>query len=427
MMIRTNHLYGTAALAACALLLTGCGRADTAAEADAPAASLDDGPATGQLTIWAQGTEGEALGDFLAPFEEENPDLDVEVTAVPWDSAQNKYQTAVAGNTTPDIGMRGSDWMPAFRSALLPTPSEIDTSDIFPVALSTTEFDGVQYGVPWYVETRALFYRTDLMAAAGFEEFPTDWDGFKELAKAFQDNGAEYGVTLPGGGWNGFIGNLPFIWSNGGDIVNESGDEWTFDTPENAEALAYVQSFFDEGIADVNPDNEAGSQVSRFVDGSTPMFISGPWDVPGVLTAGGDDFADKYAVARIPAGPAGESTSFSAGGNLVVFENSENPDAAWKLIQWLSEPEVQVEWYETVNGLPSQQSAWDSAVLSENPLTAVFGEQLESTRTAPGVTTWPEVSAAADSQLERVMRGATSAEEGLAEIQADADSLGFGD
>lgn len=425
-MIRKKVTAAVAIAASAALLLTGCGRTDAAGDTAEPV-SLSDGPATGDLTIWAQGTEGEALQDFLAPFEEENPDLNVQVTAVPWDSAQNKYQTAVAGNTTPDIGMLGSDWMSSFRTALLPTPDEIDTSDIFPVALETTDLAGTQYGVPWYVETRVLFYRTDLMAEAGVSEFPTDWEGFKALAKAYQDNGAEYGVTLPAAGWNSFIGNLPFMWSNGGEIMNADQTEWTIDTPENAEGLEYVRSFFAEGISDPNPDNESGSQVSRFVDGSTPMFISGPWDVPGVLAAGGPEFADKYAVAPIPASPTGESTSFSAGGNLVVFKNSDNPEAAWKLIQWLIQPEVQVEWYETVNGLPSQQSAWDDSALADDPMTSVFGEQLQSTKTAPSLTVWPEVSAAADTQIEQIMLGVITVEEGLQAIQAEADKLGLGD
>ncbi|MGW8482577.1 sugar ABC transporter substrate-binding protein [Microbacterium sp. NPDC055903] len=425
-MIRHRITATVAMTAAAALLLSGCGRADDTGDTTAPV-ELGDGPATGELTIWAQGTEGEALKDFLAPFEEANPDVDIEVTPVPWDSAQNKYQTAVAGNTTPDIGMLGSDWMASFGSALLPTPAELDTSDIFPVALETTDLDGTQFGVPWYVETRVLFYRTDLMEQAGFDEFPTDWEGFKNLAKAFQDNGADYGVTLPAAGWNSFIGNLPFAWSNGGDIIDADRTQWQIDSPENAEALEYIRSFFDEGIADPNPDNESGSQVSRFIDGTTPMFISGPWDIPGVLAAGGPEFADKYAVAQIPASPDGVSTSFSAGGNLVVFENSKNPDAAWKLIQWLIEPEVQVEWYKTVNGLPSQQSAWEDPALADDAMTAVFGQQLQSTKTPPALTTWPEISSAADTQIEQIMLGVITAEEGLAVIQAEADKLGFGD
>lgn len=416
----------TAATLSALLLLTGCGRAADAGSDGGEAGTITDGPATGKVTIWAQGSEGEALKDFLAPFEEENPDVEITVTAVPWDSAQNKYQTAVAGGTTPDIGMLGSDWMPTFASALQATPDEIDTSGMFPFALQGTEFDGVNYGVPWYVETRLIFFRSDLMAEAGVAEFPTDWDGLKELAKAYQDNGAEYAIALPTGGWNGFLNTLPFVWSNGSELMNADQTEWTLDTPEVAGAVEYLDSFFQEGLANPAPDTESGSVASRFVDGSVPMFLSGPWDVPGLISAGGDDFADKFSVARIPASATGESTSFAAGSNLTVFEKSKNPDAAWKVIQWLTQPDVQVEWFKAVNDLPSQQSAWEDAAVTADEKVAVFGEQLKSVKTAPNLATWPQVSAAGDTQLEQVIKGGKDVSAALAELQATAESLGTG-
>ncbi|TDD72561.1 extracellular solute-binding protein [Jiangella aurantiaca] len=426
-MIRRSWMTVAAAALMTTALLSACGRESDAEDDDAVAAEISDGPATGEVTIWAQGTEGEALQDFLAPFEAENPDVDITVTAVPWDSAQNKYQTAVAGGTTPDIGMLGTDWMPTFREALQPTPEGIDTSGMFPFSVGTTDLGGTHYGVPWYVETRLIFYRVDLMQAAGFDTFPTDWEGLRELARAYQANGAEYAISLPSGGWNSFLSILPFVWSNNGEVMNAEQTEWTFDTPEMAGALEFVAGFFTEGLANPNPDTETGSVASRFVDGSVPMFLSGPWDVPGLLTAGGPEFADKFAVARIPAAPGGTSTSFAAGANLVVFDNAENADAAWKVIQWLSQPEVQVEWFRTVNDLPAQQAAWEDSALTQDPKVSVFGEQLENVKTPPALTAWPEVSAAADTQLEQVVRGGKDPATALAELQATADSLGTGE
>lgn len=426
-MIRRLLVAPTAIATATALLLTGCGR-DTGDDAQAqPAEDLSSGPATGTVTIWAQGTEGEALSEFIAPFEEANPDVTVKVTAVPWDSAQNKYQTAVAGGTTPDIGMLGSDWMPTFSNALLPKPESIDTSGMFDFATTSTTFDGVEYAVPWYVETRVLFYRTDLAEQAGFDTFPTDWDGFKALAKAYQDEaGAEYGVALPSGGWNSFLSSLPFAWSNGAEVMDADQTTWTLDTPEVSGAVEYIDSFFADGIANRNPDAEAGSTTAAFVDGSVPMFMSGPWDIPGLKTAGGVGFEDKFGVGLVPASPDGTSTSFAAGANLAVFKDSENPDAAWKLVAWLSQPEVQVDWFTAVNDLPAQESAWDDPTLTADPKVAAFGEHLTSVKIAPTLTTWPQVSAAADTRLEQILRGDRDPAEALAELQQTADSLGTG-
>jgi multiple sugar transport system substrate-binding protein len=62
---------------------------------------LDDAPATGTITMWAMGAEGEALPDFVKTFEKANPGVTVKVTAIPWDAAHNKIQTAIAGGNTP--------------------------------------------------------------------------------------------------------------------------------------------------------------------------------------------------------------------------------------------------------------------------------------------------------------------------------------
>lgn len=427
MIRRRNLAIATALTVSAALLLTGCGRTDDPGGAAEPAGEMSDGAATGTVTIWAQGTEGEALQDFVKPFEEANPDVTVEVTAIPWDSAQNKYQTAIAGGTTPDIGMLGSDWMPGFASATAAVPDAIDTSDIFPFALQSTEFDGVNRAVPWYVETRVIFYRTDMMKEAGFDTFPTDWDGLKALALAYKEKaGAEFGIALPSGGWNAFLSNLPFPWSNGAELMDADQTAWTIDSPEMAQGLEYLNSFFQDGLADKSPDVENGSASADLVSGAVPMFLSGPWDIPGLVASGGEGFADKFGVAQIPAPPGGISTSFAAGANLAVFDNAKNPDAAWKLIQWLTEPENQVAWFTAVNDLPSQQSAWDDPALTADPRVGVFGDQLKSVKIAPTVSTWTQVSAEADTQIEQVFRGGKSVEEALQAIQATADSLGTG-
>lgn len=424
-MIRRRLLLAGAITASTALLLTGCGRSSDTGSSDSAQIQLTDGPATGTVTVWAQGYNGDVLKDFVAPFEEANPDVTIEVTSIPWDSAQNKYQTAVAGGVTPDIGMLGSDWMSTFVDGLQEVPDEISTDDLFPSSVSTTEFGGAQYGVPWYADTRVVFYRTDLMKAAGVDEFPTDWEGFKDLAAAYQDAGADYGVQLAGSGWNSFFSNMPFVWSNGGDVMNADQDEWTFESDGVADSIDYLNSFWEEGLADRNPNTDQGAGVAAFIDGSAPMFLGGPFNMNDIRLAAGDEFADKYALAPVPAADGGTSTSLAGGANFAVFKDAKNADAAWKLIQWMSEPDTQVDWFAANGDLPSNQLAWEDPSLSDDKL-AAFGAQLQSSKTPPTVPAWAEVSAAADGQIERISRGQISPADGLAELQSTAESIGTG-
>src|SRR5688572_8397485 len=102
---RTTRLRALTALGVAATLaLTGCGRdSSTSEEGPGQGAAVDEGKAKGDIEVWAMGAEGEILGDFVQAFEEENPDATVDVTAVPWENAHGKIQTAIASGEVPDV------------------------------------------------------------------------------------------------------------------------------------------------------------------------------------------------------------------------------------------------------------------------------------------------------------------------------------
>jgi multiple sugar transport system substrate-binding protein len=154
--------------------LAACGR-----DEDSQAPEVDTGSASGEIEVWAMGAEGEALGAFAQSFMDEYPDVTVNVTPVPWDAAHDRIVNAMAGGEVPDVSMVGTTWMGEFATlgGLDPTPSNIDGSQFFEGAWGTTVVDGTSYAVPWYVETRLLYYRTDLAEGA---EAPATWDDLKE-------------------------------------------------------------------------------------------------------------------------------------------------------------------------------------------------------------------------------------------------------
>lgn len=417
----------TVALLATGLLLAGCGRdGNGGATAEETGQEVSEGPATGEISIWAMGAEGEKLPELVKEFEDANPDVTVDVTAVPWDSAHDKFTTAIAAGETPDAAMVGSTWMGEFSGlgALDPTPPSIDSGDFFEGAWGTTEVDGTSYGVPWYVETRLVYYRTDLAEQAGWTEPPTDWDGLKQMASDMQSKaGAEWGIGMQAGGTGSWQTVMPFAWSNGAELTKDDGTAYNFDDPKTAEAVEYYQSFFTDGISDKNAPVQPTTEPD-FVSGRVPMFISGPWMMSAVEAQGGEGFADKYGVFQIPAKEI--SSSFVGGSNLAVFKDSENRDSAWKLVEWLSEPETQVKWYDISTDLPAVTSAWDDPALADDEKLATFGTQLETAKAPPSFPTWEQVVTEFDSALERVTKQDADVAESLTEVQGQADSIGTG-
>ena len=413
------------AVALAAIGLVGCGRSDTPAAAPGGTSSaVAEGKATGNLSVWAMGAEGEALPQLTKKFEADNPGVKVDVTAVPWSSAYDKFKAAIAANQVPDLAQVGTTWMGEFMGmdALDATPSNIDASKFFEGAQKTTEVGGASYGVPWYVETRLVYYRTDIAEKAGVKP-ATDWDGLKAMAKGMKDSGgAEYGIALQPGQTGSWQTVLPFMWSNGGKVTDDGNKAFTFDDPKNVEALAYYQSFFNEGLANKAPAE--GTTEADFVSGKVPMFISGPWMMAAVEKAGGGGFADKYDVMVMPKKES--NASFVGGSNLAVFKATKNRDAAWKLADYLTQEATQLEWYKLTTDLPSVQKAWDDASLTSDAKLAKFGEQLKTAMAPPSIATWEQVSAKFDAAVERVCKTDADPTKELQTVQAEATSIGLG-
>jgi multiple sugar transport system substrate-binding protein len=422
-----RHLAVPFALTLAAVLaVAACGRdasgGDTADGAENAAPAVADGPATGDITVWAMGAEGENLDVLAEEFTAANPDATVDVTAIPWDAAHDRIATAIAAGETPDVSLVGTTWMGEFAAtgALEPTPTDLVPADrFFPGPWETTVLDGQSYGVPWYTETRVLYYRSDLAEQARVSE-PRDWEGLRDLARGLQDAGAEHGIALQPGGTGAWQTFLPFAWQNGAELTADG--EPALDSPEMVEALAYYRSFFTDGLSPLAL--EQGELEQGFVDGRIGAFVSGPWHMSLLDEQGGEAFRESWDVAVMPAEETG--ASFVGGGNLVVFEGSDDRDTAWKFLEFVTRADVQQTWYETVSALPTNPEAWESGDLADDERLATFGEQLAEAQSPPVAPTWEQIAEVVDSQLERMTVAEDEPAAVATRMQEEAAAIGLG-
>jgi multiple sugar transport system substrate-binding protein len=410
------------------LALTGCGRsADPASSA--PSARVDDAPATGTVELWAPDGDATALDGVLASFKEENPDLDLQITLVPADEYTTKLQSAVAGGAGPDVAQLYTESQAQFIAggAFAPVPEDlVDSDSFFPGAWESGVVDGVAYSVPWYAYTYALVYRADFAEAAGVEA-PAAWDDVIPFFEALQDGGAEQGLGADVG-WDVYNGQdvAQYLWQAGGAPMSDDGTEWTLDTPQMVDALTYNQSFFTSRIADPDAPGFLDSQP-YFVEGRTGAMMTGPWVIGQLDDVAGEEgwTQEHVATAALPGG-AGGSVGAIAGGSWGVPTDSDNPDAAWKLLRHLAEPETQVAQYEALTSLPAVRSAWDDPAIADQPLLDAFLDQLENARTYPQVEPWAQIATQLGVEMEAVAKEQQTPEQAAAAIQSFAESLGTG-
>jgi multiple sugar transport system substrate-binding protein len=375
---------------------------------------------SGDLTVWAMGNEGTKLKTLADAFMKQYPNVHVKVTPVDWGQAVTKLQTAIAGGTTPDVSQMGTDMMGQFGQGgtFDAVPSDVDPSAFFESAWNTNVVDGAAVGVPWYVETRLLYYRKDIATKAGITSPPATWDDLKAMAKAMKDQGgAKWGISLGTKNWQEYF---PFLWSNGGDVTDGSGNP-TLNSPQAVEALTFYESFFTDGLTPKSVP-EGFDITPAFVKGDNPMFFSGPWHLGLIKDAGGADFDGKWAIAPMPKKVS--ATSFVGGSNMVVFKASKNKDAAWAFVKFTADPKTQALWYKTVTDLPAVQSAWQDPDVATDPNVKMFGDQLKDTKAQPVTANWSELSSAINDALEKMTTGGQSPQATADEMQQAATSIG---
>ncbi len=348
-------------------------------------------------------------------YEKENPGIKVEVQAIPWDSAHDKLLTAVASKNGPDVVQMGTTWIPEFAAAgaladmapYIEKYPNLKAENFYDGAVQTGQFDGKTVGIPWYVETRSLFYRTDLLGEVGYPEGPKTWDELKDASQQLVAKGGagHYGITIDG---KDQITAAIFAWQNGSDFIDDQGQPH-FNEPKYVETINYLKSFFDEKLTPSGTDLDT---TTAFKDGTIPMFISGPWMIQTIKEKD-PEIDGKWTVTTLP---AKENNDSSIGGSdLSIFNYSNNKDEAAKFISFLSDTEAQLKYYETSNSLPALKTAWDDQAFSD-PMIAAFGKQLETARPAPQIKEWETIAQAVIASFEQITVGG-------ADTQTEMDKL----
>ncbi|MFI1356433.1 extracellular solute-binding protein [Streptomyces sp. NPDC020898] len=423
----TRTLQITCATVVAALLATGCGRGDDSTNADAPT-KISSGEAKGKLVMWSMGDKADKpLQELAKKFEQQNPDVKVQITAVPWDAAHEKLTTSIAGGNTPDLSLIGSTWMAEMASmaGFQATPASFQSSAFFPGQWDTTKYKDTSYGVPFTADTSVIYYRTDITTKAGIKGAPAaDWDGYLKDLKAIQATAGKANSKLRHAtqlqtGFNSWLFWLPLVWQQGGDIYDAETKKFTFDSPEVTKALEYYSGVFKDGLTP-NDKTDSRQNFQNALIGTVQQGAS----TGGDLHLNAPDLDSKWQTMPLPQGK--QAAGLAGGSDLAVFKDAGNPDAAWKFVQFLTDPENLATYADATGNLPAAVRSWSEGKLGENPKMAAFETQLKVTKAPPAITTWQQIADAVDSELEKLAYGKATVAETQKALQSKATSIGTG-
>lgn len=397
------------------------------------AASCTNGSEDEKVTLrfWGLGREGEVAGELIAQFEKENPNIRVRVQQVPWTAAHEKMLTAHVGDAAPDVAQLGNTWVPEFAAinALEPLDARIAGStaispDAFFTGIWNTNVVGDSvFGIPWYVDTRLIFYRKDIFADAGYNSMPQDWQGWLEAMRAVKRNVGEnrYPLYLPTNEWNPPI---IFAQQKGATVLRDDALYGAFSEPQFKAAFDFYLGLFRERLAPVQGLYDVANPYQEFARGYFAQWITGPWNMGEMKRRLPADMQDKWATAPMP-GPTGPESGYSTAGgaSLVLFRASKHKAEAWKLIEFLMRPEQQVRFFELSGSLPARREAWQIAQLADDEYARAFWIQLQRVHPLPAV---PEIESIVQRLIEHAessIRGGVPADAALRALDADVDAM----
>jgi len=386
------------------------------------------GPAVVTFPISALGAEGQVLVRQLARFMKENPGIKVVQRVTP-DAADQKHQLYVqwlnAGASDPDILQLDVIWTPEFAAAgwILPLNQFLpDTAAFFPSTIAANRWQDSLYAVPWFIDVGMLYWRTDLMSAppSTFAELVRD------ARQAKRNGGPRYGFVWQGARYEGLVVNfLEFLGAYGGRIL-DSG-RVVVNSPEGLRALTeMLDQIYRYGVVPsaVLTWHEEESRFA-FKNGEAAFMRNWPYPVPLMEDSSESRVAGKFSVAPMPAGPGGSHTAAIGGAQLAINRRTEHPEAAWAVIDYLTQPEQMRERAEVVGQFPTRSGLYDDPDLASGLAIppAMVRRIIEYAIPRPVTPVYTQLSEILQIHLHRALTRQTRPAAALAQAQAEMQRL----
>ncbi len=378
----------------------------------------DDEATTISLVVFGEAEELAAYRTLASSFEEAQDDVAVELVEVPDREALiTRVTTSVAAGDPPDLFLINYRFAGQFiaRGVLEPLQGRLDESDVlaedelYPLAVDAfRDRDGDIVCLPQNVSSLVVYYNRDLFEAAGV---PTPaagwtWDDMTAAAEALRD-GETYGLGVEAS----IIRLAPFVWSNGGDIVDDPArpTRLTLDTPEALPALERFLALGSDGLIPTAEESAAEDDEARFANGRLAMYLNSRRVTPQFRLI--DGFEWDVAPLPVLGDPAGVLHSDA----YCLTTDSEHHDAAFAFLEYALGPEGAPVIARTGRTVPSLVSVAESDAFldpSQPPASsAVFLDTIPAIRALPTISTWPEIESAANEILEAARADGTPAEE----------------
>jgi sn-glycerol 3-phosphate transport system substrate-binding protein len=420
-----------------ALAITGCNSGETtsADSEDGDAASKEKVELEFYFPVAVGGPITKIIDQLVADFEAENPNISVTpIFGGSYAETMTKVQTAVQGGNSPDLAVLFAIDLYTLLSMdaiekLNSYAEEEYFEDFFEGFMANSRVGEDVWSIPFQRSTIVLYYNKDAFKEAGLdpEQPPTNWDELVEYAEKLtvkdeSGNVTQWGLEIPSTGYQYWMFQALALQTDK-NIMSDDGTEVYFDTPANVEALQFYVDLGQKHGVMPKGTIEWATVPSDFISGKTAMM----YHTTGNLTTVKEGADFDFGVAFLPSN--NQYGSPTGGGNLYIFKDipEENKKAAWKFIEFLTEPERVAQWSIDTGYVATRKSAYETELLKnyiqEFPEAEVAKDQLEYADSELSTYQNGNVQKILNDLIQAALNGEMSPEEALKKAQADADKV----
>ncbi len=415
------------ALTVLSMVLAACGgddggTNDKAQANDTPAKSLK-----GQtVRLWIMNNGPSPVADterILKPFTQKTG-INVKVELVGWDVQLDRIRNAAVSGEGPDVTQAGTTQVPFFAALggfddLSGRVKDIGGASAYaPGIWKTSQVEGQDgvWGVPWFTEARTIYYRKDALKQAGVDPktaFSSQQALMETLTKlkSVKDVGGKPIAPFGGPGKKAYdlVHNLmPWVWDSGGAELSDDNKSSTINSPQAVQGVKFATDLVSQGLWDKSMLERDGQQVEdQFKGGRLAVFIGGPWVLQSSKRADDDTWSStarkNIGVAPMPGGAGNKGYTFIGGSNLMMFKSSKHKDAAWELIKYLSQDQVQTDYAGLMGMFPARLKPQEAEGTVDADHEAFYAAIKDQGRSYAPIAQWAQVENAYKNQFGQIL------------------------
>jgi ABC-type glycerol-3-phosphate transport system substrate-binding protein len=410
-----------------ALALAGCGSGGS---------GQGSGAATKTITFVAA-----EYSDATAPywqnmatqFEAANPGYTVNVNVQNWNNIEDYVKNLVQNHQQPDV-LNIDHWIYFAQDGLLYKASDVlsaqTMADMLPGPEKIGTYQGTQYGIPFILSTRLMYYNKDWFTRAGLDpnQPPTTWAQLQADARKLKAAGCPEPYGMPLGSEEAQAETMLWLLGNGGGYVDAQG-KWAINSQQNVQALTEMASLVQSGLTEPDPGsvNRTAGTWADFEAGRVGMMLGHMTPMEDIATK---HLPVGYGLAPMAGKTGALSSTLGVGDFIMAFNkgNGANKDAVSKWLNFVFHKQNYEKFLTNEKFLPTTQSALtamttDPADANLKPFLNVLPGAVFYPQTDPA---WPTVEDAIKHQIGTAMQGSTPAAvlNGLQQTAATAEQNG---